>query len=37
MYEVEQQYLKDILFKINSMPRKVFDFQTPYEVESKLI
>ncbi|MXQ74306.1 IS30 family transposase, partial [Clostridiaceae bacterium DONG20-135] len=27
------QYLDDIAFKINSMPRKMFDFKTPYEVE----
>lgn len=33
MYEIEQQYLEDIAFKINSMPRKTFDFQTAYEVE----
>lgn len=37
MYKIEQQYLDDIAFKINTMPRKMFDFQTPYEVESKLI
>lgn len=37
MYEVEQQYLDDIAFKLNSMPRKMFDFQTPYEVELELI
>lgn len=33
MYQIEQQYLEDIAFKINSMPRKLFDFKTPYEVE----
>lgn len=33
MYQVEQQYLDDIAFKINTMPRKMFDFQTPCEVE----
>lgn len=33
MYMIEQQYLDDIAFKINSMPRKMFDFKTPYEVE----
>lgn len=37
MYEVEQQYLDDIAFKLNSMPRKMFDFKTPYEVEYNLI
>lgn len=36
MYEVEQQYLEDIAFKINEMPRKMFAFQTPYEVELEL-
>lgn len=33
MYQVEQQYLEDIAFKINSMPRKIFDFKSSYEVE----
>lgn len=33
MYEVEQQYLDDICFKINTMARKMFDFKTPYEIE----
>lgn len=33
MYRVEQQYLDDICFKINTMPRKIFDFKTPYEIE----
>ena len=33
LYQVEQQYLDDIMFKINEMPRKMFDFKTPHEVE----
>lgn len=33
---VEQQYLEDIAFKINEIPRKMFAFQTPYEVELEL-
>ena len=37
MYEVGQQYLDDIAFKLNSMPRKMFDFKTPYNVEFNLI
>jgi IS30 family transposase len=37
MHEVEQQYVEDIAYKLNSMPRKMFDFQTPYDVEYKLI
>lgn len=37
MYDVEQQYLEDIAYKLNSMPRKMFDFETPYDVEYKLI
>lgn len=37
MYNVEQQYLEDIAYKLNSMPRKMFDFETPYDVEYKLI
>ena len=37
MYEVEQQYVEDIADKINRMPRKIFDFETPYDVEYKLI
>lgn len=37
MYEVEQQYVEDIADKINRMPRKMFDFETPYDVEYKLI
>jgi IS30 family transposase len=28
-----QIYLDDIAFNINSMPRKMFDFQTPFQVE----
>jgi len=37
LYQVEQQYLDDISFQINSMPRKMFDFQTPYKVELDLL
>ena len=33
LYTVEQQYLEDISFKINSMPRKMFDFETPFAIE----
>lgn len=32
LYNYEQQYLDDICFKINSMPRKMFDYKTPFEV-----
>lgn len=32
LYNYEQQYLEDISFKINSMPRRMFDFKTPFEV-----
>ncbi len=35
MWKIEQQYLDDIAFKINSMPRKLFDFSTAFEVEFK--
>lgn len=35
MYNVEQQYLDDISYKINSMPRRLFDFLTPFEVDFK--
>ena len=31
--QVGQQYLDDISFKLNSMPRKIFDFKTPYEID----
>ncbi|MFV0393525.1 MAG: hypothetical protein ACK5LC_03875 [Coprobacillaceae bacterium] len=34
MCEVEQQYIEDI---INTILRKMFDFETPYDVEYKLI
>ena len=30
-------YTLDIAFKLNSMPRKMFDFKTPYNVEFNLI
>lgn len=33
MNQIEQQYLDDIAFKINSMPRKMFDYKTPYDIE----
>ena len=33
LYNIGQQYLDDIAFKINSMPRKMFDFKTAYEIE----
>lgn len=37
LYNIEQQYLDDISFKINSMPRQTFDFKTPFDIEySKL-
>lgn len=35
MYRIEQQYLDDIMHKINTMPRKIFDFETAYDVEFK--
>ena len=28
-----QRYLDDICFEINSMPRKIFDFKTPFDIE----
>ena len=34
MKYVPQIYLDDICFKINSMPRKIFDFKSTYDVES---
>jgi len=30
MHKIEQQYLDDIVFKLNSIPKKTFDFQTPH-------
>ena len=33
MKYVPQIYLDDICFKINSMPRKIFDFKSTYDVE----
>ena len=33
MYKVEQQYLDDITYKINNMQRKMFDFETPIDIE----
>ncbi len=33
MYQVEQQYLDDISNQINSMPRKLFDFESAYDIE----
>lgn len=33
MYNIEQQYLDDIIFKINSMSRKMFDFKSAYDIE----
>ena len=32
MYNIEQQYLDDISFKINSMNRKMFDFESAYDI-----
>lgn len=32
---ISQQYLDDITFKINSMPRKMFGYKTPYQIEFK--
>lgn len=37
MYEVAQQYLEDIAYKINTMPRKIFAFQSAFEVELQLM
>ena len=34
MKYVPQIYLDDICFEINSMPRKIFDFKSSYDVES---
>ncbi len=36
LYNIEQQYLDDISFKINDMPRKMFDFKSAFQVESYL-
>ena len=33
LHNYAQQYLDNIAFKINSMPRKLFDFKTAYQVE----
>ena len=33
MYQIAQQYLDDISFKINSMNRKIFDFKSAYDIE----
>ena len=33
LIRIEQQYLDDICFKINEMPRKMFDFKTPHDIE----
>ena len=30
MHKIEQQYLNDIVFKLNSLPKKIFDFQTTH-------
>lgn len=35
MKYVPQSYLDDIRFEINTMPRKIFDFQCAYDIESK--
>lgn len=34
MKNIPQIYLDDICFEINSMPRKIFDFKSAYEIES---
>lgn len=33
LVRLEQQYLDDISFKINEMPRKMFDFKSPHDIE----
>lgn len=33
LYNVAQQYLDDICFKINAIPRKIFDFKTVYDID----
>ena len=33
LFRLEQQYLDDICFRINEMPRKMFDFKTPHDIE----
>ncbi len=33
MYTVAQQYLDDISYKINNMPRKIFDFKTAFDID----
>lgn len=33
LLRTEQQYLDDISFKINNMPRKMFDYKTPFNIE----
>ncbi len=37
MYQVSQQYLDDISFKINAMNRKLFDFQSAFDIECEYI
>lgn len=32
MHDVSQQYLDDISFKINAMPRKIFDFKSAFQI-----
>ena len=36
MYDIAQQYLDDISFRINAMPRKLFDFKTAFEIHFSL-
>lgn len=31
--QIKQQYLDDISFKLNEMPRKMFDYKTPQDIE----
>lgn len=33
IYTVAQQYLDDISYKINNMPRKIFDFKTAFDID----
>ena len=35
MKNVTQYYLENISFEINSMPRKMFDYKCPYDIELK--
>lgn len=33
MYQIEQQYLEELAFEINHMPRRLFDLKTAYKID----